>query len=60
MSPKKRKSNLKPSQKKQAKKGETTQKLAYENISDQEYHDDSIEKNTKVLIFSVETLHKKL
>ena len=46
--------------KKQAKKGETTQKLAYENISDQEYHDDSIEKNTKVLIFSVETLHKKL
>ena len=60
MSPKKRKSNLKPSQKNQAKKGETTQKLAYENISDQEYHEDSIEKNTKVLIFSVETLHKKL
>ena len=29
---------------KKAKKGETTQKLAYENISDQEYHDDSIEK----------------
>ena len=60
MSPKKRKSNLTPSQKKQAKKGETTQKLAYENISDQEYLDDSIEKKPKVLIFCVENLHKKL